>query len=109
MCGDKTQVKKLSITIKKEIKCLTERYVYALIDNLNYRDVWKVIKQLGWLVSKTNQSSIDVDKLNREFIVGKPPRPVRKLDNLIFPHYIVPVRNSSLPEFIKALESCRTR
>ena len=75
-CGDKTQVKKLSISIKKEIKGLNEKYVHTLIGNPNYQDVWKVIKQLGGLVSKTNQSPIDVDKLNREFIVDKPLQPV---------------------------------
>ena len=38
-CGDKTQVKKLSISIKEEIKCLNEKYVHTLIGNPNYRDV----------------------------------------------------------------------
>ena len=81
-CGDKTQVKKLSISIKKEIKGLNEKYVHTLIGNPNYRDVWKVIKQLGGLVSKSNQSPIDVDKLNWEFIVDKPLQPVDKFDNV---------------------------
>ena len=63
-CGEKTQVKKLSVSIKKEIKCLHEKYVYFLIGNPNYRDVWKVIEQLGGLVLKSNQSSINVDRLN---------------------------------------------
>ena len=76
------QVKNLSISIKKEIKCLNEKYVHTLIGNPNYRDVWKVIKQFGGLVSKTNQSPIDVDRLNRQFIVNKPLQPVENFDNV---------------------------
>ena len=76
------QVKKLSISIKKEIKGLNEKYVHSLIGNPNYRDVWKVIKQLGGLVSKSNQSPIDVDKLNWALIVDKPLQPVDKFDNV---------------------------
>ena len=47
-----------------------------------HQDVWKVIKQLGGLVSKSNQSPTDVDKLNWAFIVDKPLQPVDKLDNV---------------------------
>ena len=57
-------------------------FVHTLIGNPNYRDVWKVIKQLGGLVSKSNQSPIDVDKLNWAFIVDKPFQPVDKFDNV---------------------------
>ena len=37
---------------------MNEKYVHTLIGNPNYRGVWKVIKQLGGLVSKPNQSPI---------------------------------------------------
>ena len=73
----------LSISIKKETKSLNEKYVHPLISNHNYLDTWKVIKQLGKLIPRTNQSSfIDVDRSNWEFIVDKPLQRVEKFDSV---------------------------
>ena len=89
-CGDKTQVKKLSISIKKEIKCLNEMYVCTLIGNPNYRDVWKVIKQLDGLVSNSNQPPIDVDKSTGSSLSISRFNQSESLTTWILPHYLFP-------------------
>ena len=61
------------------------------------------MKQLGGLVSKSNQPSIDADRLHREFIVDKSLQPVGKFDNVdssplfVFPSEILRYLNSLKP------------
>ena len=55
--GDKTQVKKLSISIKKEIKGLNEKYVHTLIGNPNYRRRLESYQTTWWVGFKVKSVS----------------------------------------------------